>query len=144
VRKLAWIAVAVLLAACAKDIQNKEAVRLGVVDYLKTRQAQTGLDMNLMQVDVTTLSFSGTEARAAVFFRPKGGDGGGGMSINYVLDRKGDHWVVRGKQENGSNPHGAGGETALPQLPPDHPSIPGTESPAKALPPGHPTVGTKK
>jgi hypothetical protein len=132
--------VAVLvLGACAKNIQNKEAVRAAIFDHLNASQAKTGLNMSAMDMDVTTLAFSGNEARATVFFRVKSGDGGGGMSMNCVLDRKGDHWVFRGWQESGANPHGAG--QALPAAPPDHPSM---GEPASKLPPGHPPIGSKE
>jgi hypothetical protein len=129
VKRLALTAAAVLIAACSRDIQNTEAVRLGVVDYLRARTAQTGLDMNLMQVDVTSISFQGgTEARATVAFRPKNvAESGAAMTMNYTLDRKGDKWVVRGHGESGGNPHGAP-----------------AQSPASALPPGHPPVSPKQ
>lgn len=131
-------AAAILLAACAGDIQNTEAVRQGVLEYLNARTAQTGLDMNLMQVTVSSVSFQGgTEARATVSFRPKGGgDGGGPMTMNYTLDRKGSKWVVRGRTESGANPHGG-----TPQMAPVQP---GTLPPGGALPPGHPPVGSKQ
>src|SRR4051812_30488362 len=90
VRILAGVAAALVLASCSKDIQNTEAVKQGVIAYLNEHQAQTGLDVNLMQVDVGSVSFQGgTEARASVHFRPKGASDGG-MNMNYVLDRKGD------------------------------------------------------
>src|SRR5580700_1403721 len=64
VQRLLLLASAILLAACAGDIQNTEAVRQGVLEYLNARTAQTGLDMNLMQVTVSSVSFQGgTEAR---------------------------------------------------------------------------------
>ncbi len=129
VRKLVGVAAAVFMAACSRDIQNTEAVRQGVISYLSARTAQTGLDVNMMRVDVTSVSFhGGTEARATVYFRPKGG-GEGGMQMNYTLDRKGDKWVVRGRTDNGVNPHGAA------QMPaPD----------SGTLPPGHPPIGSKQ
>jgi hypothetical protein len=135
VRKLTLIAAAMLLAGCARDIQNTEAVRQGVIDYLRARTPQTGLDVNLMQVDITSVSFEHDQARASVYFRPKTGDGSGGMQMAYVLDRKGAKWVVRGRSDSGSNPHGAGA------MPPSGP--PGMETP-QPLPPGHPPVGSKQ
>jgi len=113
---------AVLLAACArKNIENKDAIRQAVVEYLNARQAQTGLDMSTMDVNVTAMAFERDTARATVEFRVKGGDAG--MQLNYTLDRKGDKWVVQPKQE------GAGGHGVV--LP---------EPPGTALPPGHPNV----
>ncbi|PYT13552.1 MAG: hypothetical protein DMG59_20160 [Acidobacteria bacterium] len=121
------LAAAALLAACSHDIQNKEAVRQGVIDYLNARKGQTGLDMNVLQVDVAAVTFTGDEARATVSFRPRSG-GEGGMQMRYTLNRSGNRWVVRGRQENGVNPHG--GSMAVPD--------------AGALPPGHPPVGSTK
>jgi hypothetical protein len=120
VRKLALIAATVLLAACSADIQNKDAVKNSVVEYLKARQTQTGLNMDGMSVEVSSLNFSssGNEAHANVMFTPKGG--GSGMSMPYTLDRKGNKWVVRARAEGGENPHGASG---LPSLPPSHPPV---------------------
>jgi hypothetical protein len=120
VRKLALLTALSLLAACAPDIQNKDAVRGTIVDYLKARQAQTGLNVDLMQVDISSLTFAsgGNEAHANVMFTPKAG--GGGMQMPYTLDRKGNKWVVRAHAEDGANPHGAAG---LPALPPNHPPV---------------------
>jgi hypothetical protein len=129
VKKLGLAAAAVMIAACTRDIQNTEAVRQGVVDYLKARTPQTGLDMNLMQVEVTSISFQGgTQARTTVAFRPKTvAEGGAPMTMNYILDRKGDKWVVRGHGESGVNPHGAP-----------------AAAPTGSMPPGHPPIGSKK
>jgi len=141
------IAAALAVISCSKDIQNSDAVKQAVVDYLKTRQ--TGLNMDAMTIDVTSLAFQKDQAQATVRFTPKGIPNGG-MSMSYALDRKGNKWVVRGRLENGVNPHGgqalpdgSGGATpAVPMpLPPGHPS---TNPSGGALPPGHPAVDTKK
>lgn len=143
------IAAAMLLAACSRDIQNSEAVRQSVVDYLKARTSQTGLNVDLLQVDVTAVSFQRDEARATVAIRPKGG--GRPMMMGYLLDRKGNKWVVRPRAEAGGSPHGASsgaGEEGGKALPPGHPSISqppaGQGAPAGTLPPGHPSVGSKQ
>lgn len=134
--RLLLLAVAFLfLASCAKDIQTTEAVRQGVVDYLQQRSKEIGIDMNNIDVKVTSVSFEKDVARAAISFEPKGGPGGRGMSMNYVLDRKGDKWAVRGRQSNPASPHGG----ALPggQTTPGDQATPGGQ-----LPSGHPGVGT--
>ncbi len=120
VRKLAVIAVLSLLTACKANIQNKDAVKDSIVGYLKARQAKTGLNMDMMDVEVSTISFSssGNEAHATVKFTPKAG--GGGMDMPYTLDRSGNKWVVRPHAEGGENPHGA---TGLPAMPPNHPPV---------------------
>ena len=114
-----------VLAACArKNIENKEAIRQAVVDYLSSRQAQTGLDMSTMDVNVTAMTFERDTARATVEFRIKNGDAG--MQMNYSLERKGDKWVVQPKENAGG--HGVvlpGNDKAPPgELPPGHPSVP--------------------
>jgi hypothetical protein len=107
-----------LLVACTKDIQNKDAVRGAIVDYLNARPDKMGDSVN---VGVSTVTFAagGTEAHANVMFTPKAG--GSGMEMAYTLDRKGDKWVVRPHAaESGANPHGA---TGMPVLPPSHPPV---------------------
>jgi hypothetical protein len=117
VRKLAIIAALSLLAACAKDIQNKEAVRGAIVDYLNARPDKIGLTVDV-QISTLTFSSSGNEAHANVMFTPKGG--GPGMAMPYTLNRNGSKWVVRPHAEGGENPHGA---AKLPALPPNHPPV---------------------
>jgi hypothetical protein len=121
----AFLLMTLLLAACArKNIENKEAIRQAVVEYLSSRQAQTGLDMSTMDVNVTAMTFERDTARATVEFRVKNSDAG--MQLNYTLDRKDDKWVVQARQDTGQG-HGV-------VLPGDTSKAPG------ALPPGHPAV----
>ena len=117
---------ALLLAACSKNIQTPEAVRSAVMEYLSARSAQTGLDMNAMQIEIGATTFEKDTARVAVAISPRGNPGGGGMQMTYNLDRKGDKWVVR----PGGTPHGM-------VAPPN----PGSPPSGQALPPGHPPVG---
>lgn len=110
---------ALVLAACYKNIQNPEAVKQGVVDYLKERAPTMGLDMSAMDVNVGAVSFEKDIARASVSFVPKGMPGGGGMNMDYVLERKGDKWAVKGRQVSPGNAHG---DQPLPGgMPPGHP-----------------------
>jgi len=120
-----------LLAACArKNIENKDAIRQAVVEYLSARQAQTGLDMSTMDVNVLAMTFERDTARATVEFRVKNSEAG--MQLNYTLDRKGDKWVVQARQDTGQGhgvvtpPEGSVGvsPTGSGQLPPGHPSVP--------------------
>ena len=119
VKPIALLLAALCLAGCSKDIQNTEAVREGVLDYLKQRTAETGLDVNQLVVTVSSVSFEKDVARANVAFSPKSAPGAQGMSMSYVLDRQGDKWVVKGRQVNPGNPHGGG------ELPPGHPPAAG-------------------
>jgi hypothetical protein len=125
VKRIALAMGALLLAACArKNIENKDAIRQAVVEYLGSRQAQTGLDMSTMDVNVLAMAFERDTARATVEFRIKNSDAG--MQLNYTLDRKGDKWVVQARQDNGQGhaivtPGDGKGSGALP---PGHPAIP--------------------
>jgi len=99
------------------------------MDYLATRQ---GLNLGSMNVSVVSMVFRQDEVDATVQFTPKGGNGGG-LSIQYVLQRKGNRWVVKPRANAGKNPHGDMGANPhggmeMPEtngeLPPGHPPIP--------------------
>ncbi len=140
-----------LLGGCKRDIQNNDAVRQGVITYLAKRQ-----DLLAMDVSVTAVTYKENEATATVRFQAKGNNApGSGMDMAYVLERKGNQWVVKGRA--GENPHGAQG-MGMPQspggkgsigampdtLPPGHPTTGTGASPSGQLPPGHPTVAPGK
>ena len=110
----------VLLGACNRGLENKEAVRQAVIDHLSSR---SNLNVGSMQVDVTAVTFRENEADATVSFQAKGATGGG-MTMSYKLERKGNRWVVKGKSDTGGMPHGAmgGGE-----MPSGHPPVGGQE-----------------
>jgi hypothetical protein len=140
-----------LLSGCKHDIQNTDAVKQGVASYLAKRS-----DLLAMDVSVTAVTYNKNEATATVHFQAKGNNApGSGMTMQYVLERQGDKWTVKGRA--GSDPHGAaasgmpqgGTESmgAMPQtLPPGHPTggarPPGANPPDVQLPPGHPPLGS--
>ena len=115
-----------LLGACQKDIQNEDAVRRGIMNYLSKRQ-----DLTAMDVTVTKVAFRQNEAEASVHYQAKGSAApGSGVDMRYVLERKGNEWVVKGRaagSEHGASPMGAspmsGGMTGG-ALPPGHPAVP--------------------
>jgi hypothetical protein len=114
------------LAGCNRSQTPKpEAVRQAIIDHLGTR---AGLNLNSMKIDVTNVEYKGTtEAVATVSFAPKGSEGGG-MSMRYHLVRDGNRWIVKGKSDSGSSPHGT------------MPAAPSTPPAGSDLPPGHPPV----
>ena len=119
----------ILLLGCHKDIQNKEAVRQGVLDYFKKRP-----DLMAMDVSVSAVQFRQDEADAMVYVKAKGEDApGSGMQMRYTLERKENRWVVKGRAAAAAganaNPHGGPGAMQMP--------MPGAGSGAN-LPPGHP------
>ena len=126
----AWAAVLVMGAgaACKHSIDNQEAVRQAVIDYLAKR---SNLNMSAMNVDVTSVTFRSNEADAVVSITVRGAATGQPMSMRYTLERQGDHWAVKGKADAGGSPHGAG--AANPHGAAEPPA-------AGTLPPGHPTV----
>lgn len=139
-----------LLSGCKKDIQSKDAVRDGVLKYLSKRG-----DLAAMDVSVAGVNFRGNEADATVHFQAKGNPApGAGLTIPYVLERKGNEWVVKGR--TGGDQHGAQG---MPgggggSLPPGHPVVspgsggapggPGSLPPLPTLPNQSGPAGDKK
>jgi hypothetical protein len=141
-----------LLSGCKKDIQNNDAVRQAILNYLAKRP-----DLLSMDVNVTSVSYRQDEATATVRFQAKGNNSpGASMTMQYVLERKGNQWNVKGRAaanehganglpEGGSNPGSIG---AMPNtaMPPGHPSVGAggarEGAPAGALPPGHPPVSS--
>jgi hypothetical protein len=147
----------VTLPGCKKNIDNNEAVKQGINTYLAKRS-----DLLAMDISVTSVAYHGDEATASVRFQAKGNNSpNSGMSMEYVLERKGSQWVVKGRagsDAHGGAPQGMGGAPgsaapgagaggsigAMPQtLPPGHPST-GGAAPSGSLPPGHPAIGDKK
>ncbi len=95
------------------------------MDYLSTRQ---GLNLSSMNVAVQSTVYRENQVDATVVFSPKDTSAGGQpMTLHYLLERKGDRWVVKPRATSGNshgdmgaNPHG-GGTGALP---PGHPAVP--------------------
>jgi len=137
------ICVALMLAACSRsDIDNKEAVKAAMVEYLNSHSKETGLDPSGMDITVNAVAFERDQARATVAFTVKGTDAG--MQMNYTLARDGNKWKVTGKDGTGPHPiagpqtGAAPGASPLPPIP-----LPGQQG---TLPAGHPAVnpGTTK
>ena len=130
-----WVAalavIAVSGAACKRMGGNQEeAVRQGVIDYLSKR---ANLNISAMNVTVSSVVFRQDEADAVVSFTAKGANPGQPMSVRYVLERRGERWMVKNREEKG-NPHGAG------MAPPPGAAMP----PGAEMPPGHSSVGSAK
>ena len=118
---------ALVFAGCNRGLDNKEAVRQGVVDYLGSR---TNLNISSMSVDVISVTFRGEEADATVSIRPKGGDAGAGMSMRYTLEKKGSRWVVKGKGSGHAGSEAGMGGEGVGSMPPGHPAVPGEQKSA--------------
>jgi hypothetical protein len=125
------------LAGCAKDINNKDAVKSAIMK----RVAKTGFDVSAMKVDVTQVSFHDQDAVATVAFLPNGGPPESAVKFKYNLHRQNDEWVATGIAQGagmaphggtapGANPHAGGVMGGLDQTPP-----------SPSLPAGHPPIG---
>ena len=110
-----------LLSGCAKNIDTKEAVQDGV----RKGVAKRGIDVDQMDVNVTSVSFHGKTADATVAFAVKGSPATSGVSVNYQLERVKDEWVVKSRAPMNAAGHTQGGALPGSSLPPGHPSVPG-------------------
>jgi hypothetical protein len=125
----------ILTSGCNRGNQNKDAVRQAVVDHLAARQ----FNMATMDLQVASVQFNGAQADATVTFAPKGADASQGMSMQYHLEQQGNKWVVTGRKDSGSMPHGGGA------MPPAAESPHGAPGSSRMPSPGDlPPAGTKK
>jgi hypothetical protein len=93
------------------------------------RDLATKFDMSKMDVIVESVSFRDKEADATVTFAVKGGSASQGMTMNYVMERRGDNqWYIRSR----SSVAGAGGADG---------SAAAHAATGSNLPPGHPELG---
>lgn len=132
-RLLIPAALILVTAGCQKNIQTNDAVRKGVIEHLANNK---GLNVDSMDIEITSVSFRDTEADATVSFKPKGGDAAAGMSMKYTLERKGNDWVVK-KNPSAGGGHGA----AMPGMGGGMGSGMGTGTGGAEMPPNHPPTG---
>ena len=102
-RLLIPAALILVTAGCQKNVQTNDAVRKGVMEHLANNK---GLNVDSMDIEITSVTFKDTEAEANVSFKPKGGDAAAGMQMKYALERKGNDWVVKKNPSAGAG-HGA-------------------------------------
>jgi hypothetical protein len=144
------LAAMVASVACSNaNIDNKDAVKTAMVEYLEKNKASTGIDPAAMDINVDAVQFERDTARATVSFLIKGSTNG--MQGNYTLTRDGNKWGNVTRQNMTAAPHGVApaGEAppatgAVPESgkEPLLPVIPGQPQ-QQALPAGHPPVGSK-
>jgi hypothetical protein len=130
--KSALICLAALcLAGCSKNIDTPEAVKEGVIKDIAKK-----VDVQVMDVNVDSVSFREKEADAKVSFRPKGAPVSQSITMNYLLERQGDEWHIKSRNMQ-AHEQQQPGQTALP------PGHPGATS-GGPLPAGHPQVDTSQ
>ncbi|MBL8176959.1 MAG: hypothetical protein JNK48_19960 [Bryobacterales bacterium] len=115
------------LVGCSKPpAQDKTSVQKALVDYLAGR---SGISVDSMDIEVTSVTFRGNEADAQVTFKAKGStDASNLMQMKYVLEQKDGKWTVKGR--SGMSDHGGPGQAAPGQAAP--------QGGMPAMPPGHP------
>jgi len=77
-------------------------VRQAVIDYLGGH----GMNVAAMNIEVTDVKLDGDHGEANVSFTVKSAPGAPGMAIPYLLELRGDKWVVTGRKQTGGIPHG--------------------------------------
>jgi hypothetical protein len=116
----------VFSAACAKKVNDQDAIRSSIEKHLNGR---ADLNLSAMDREVKQVSVNGDHASAQVEFRLKGGDAR--MDIEYALERQGKEWAITSSQPVGMGDAHSGA---------DQPPAAGPDSKGGQLPQGHPAV----
>jgi hypothetical protein len=143
--RIALVLAAVLsLAACNRSERNKEALRQGVLDHLAS--SALGLNMAGMDVALTEVHLSGSQADVTASITPKGASAANGMAIQYHLEERNSKWVVTGRQDSGGSPHGgmSGGAGAGTAANPHGGAMPDAGAGKMPSPEDLPPTGKKK
>lgn len=142
--RIALVLAAVLsLVACNRSERNKEALRQGVLDHLAS--SSLGLNMGGMDVALTEVHSSGSQADVTASITPKGAPAANGMKIQYHLEQHDNKWVVTGRQDaGGGSPHGAMGAGAATANPHGGGTMPDAGSGKMPSPEDLPPTGKKE
>lgn len=128
------LGVAAFTFSCGNKMRTREAVERGVRKGVSER----GVNVDAMDVSVTSVNFRDDRADAVVAFIPKGGKISDGLTMHYSLELRKDEWVIVGRSQMDMKQH------AGDALPPGHPDAGAANQPGNPLPPGHPPLdGTK-
>jgi len=120
--------------ACKSKVDDKEAIRSGIINYLTSLKT---LNVSAMDINVTQATVNGNQAQAQVEIRLKNSPpDGASMKLSYNLEKRGEEWVVvKSQPAGGTLQHPAPGEMPPGGLPPGHPNVNGSAGQAPA---GHP------
>jgi hypothetical protein len=134
-RQLAALLVAIVfLTACGPNIKSKEKVQEAIVNRLK---ANSGLDLNKLDITTTGVSFDKNMAYATVAFHQKGDSTlGSGMVMTYTLENRRGEWAVVKVGDSHGRSVTMQGSNASRQLPPGHPPLDSLDAPAVSNPHG--------
>lgn len=89
---------------------------------LERLRTHSGLDLESLEVNTTSVSFDKNLAYATVAFHPKSDSNiNSGMSMKYTLEDRNGKWVV--VNVGGLSSHVNGGVSGAGDLPPGHPPV---------------------
>ncbi len=134
-------------AGCKKPESDADGIRAGINQHLSSLKT---LNLGAMDMNIKNVSVQGNQAQAQVEFTPKGGSpSGGGMQVDYALEKQNGVWVVQNTQPVGTPAQhpGPDGDNAQPNPAPSSQDsmpnfrdlVPGGAT-SNSLPPGHPPV----
>jgi hypothetical protein len=117
-------ALLIVTAGCKAKVDDKTAIRAGVIRYLTSLNM---LNISAMDINVTQATVNGNQAQAQVEIKAKAGDAAGSsMQLNYSLEKRGEDWFVLKSQPAGGNmQHPAPGSMPPNGMPPNHPGAAG-------------------
>jgi hypothetical protein len=140
---------AAVTMGCKKAPSDAEAIRAGITQHLTGLKT---LNLSAMDMDVSSVSIQGSQARAQVTFRPKvGAPPGAQMQMAYQLEKRDSAWVVTKTEAAGgaidhpaanTNPHVQPGQGDVHGNLPDLRELVNPANPPASgtLPPGHPPI----
>ena len=133
--------------ACKKPVSDADAIRAGINAHLSGLKT---INLSAMDMTVNSFSIQGDKAQAQVEFRPKNGaPQGGGMQVNYNLEKQNGTWVVSHTEPAGGMiQHPAPGENPNQSMTNGSTPLPNFSNlvggaQGNALPPGHPAANTQ-
>jgi len=143
---LTVIGLLALFAGCKKQESDADAIRSGINQHLASLKT---LNLNAMDMNITSVSLQGNQAQAQVEFKPKTGvPQGAGMQVAYSLAKQNGLWVVQSTQPvggsiqhpgPGENPHMSTASPSSGSMPNFRDLVPGGGN-SNTLPPGHPPI----
>ena len=94
--------------ACKSKVDDKEAIRSGIIKYLGSLNT---LNVSAMDINITEASVNGNQAQAQVEIRLKNSPpDGASMKLSYNLEKRGEEWaVVKSQPAGGTMQHPAPG-----------------------------------
>ncbi len=134
---------------CTKQESDADLIRDGINQHLTSLKT---INLDAMNINITSTSIQGNQAKVQVEFLPKAGaPAGASMQVAYSMEKQGAKWVVQNSQPMGGmiqhpapgeNPHANATSSSSPNSLPNFSDLVGSPS-GSSLPPGHPPVNSQ-